>query len=252
MNRHSLIEEGKMKAILTGHSRGLGAAIAETLLAREITVLGIARSRNIELERQFPITLEQVELDLSDSAALMRWLDGGRLQRFLAGSKTVLLINNAGTLQPVGPLDVQDPGAIARAIGVNVATPLMLAAAVTSASAEAKDKRIVHISSGAGRDAYAGWSIYCATKAALDQHARAACLDRTPGLRICSLGPGVIDTDMQAEIRTSTRFPLIEKFNALKRNGELTDPRDGARRLVDYVLSERFGQLAVTDLRELK
>ncbi|MES2102539.1 MAG: SDR family oxidoreductase [Pseudomonadota bacterium] len=242
-----------MKAILTGHTRGLGAAIAARLLARHIPVLGLARARNTELEQAFPDTLKQVALDLSDSAALARWLAGDSLQNFLAGSKSVLLINNAGMLQPVGPLQVQDAAAIARTVSVNVAAPLMLAAAVAAAGAHAPEQRILHVSSGAGRNPMAGWSIYCATKAALDHHARAAALDQTPGLKICSLAPGIIDTDMQAEIRATPleKFPQREKFDAFKRDGDLSSAEDCAQRLVDYLLGDRFGELAVADLREV-
>ncbi|MEN3362734.1 MAG: hypothetical protein V7606_8 [Burkholderiales bacterium] len=242
-----------MKAILTGHTRGLGASIAASLLARGIPVLGISRGRNTELEERFPDKLEQVELDLSDSVAAARWLAGGALHRFLDGSGSVLLINNAGMLQPVGPIETQDVFAIARAVNVNVAAPLMLASAVAAASPNASERRILHVSSGAARNAYPGWSVYCATKAALDQHARAVVLDHTRALRICSLAPGVIDTDMQAEIRATTleQFPLREKFEALKQTGALSDAAECANRMVDYLLSEKFGEAPVADLREL-
>lgn len=240
-----------MKAILTGHTRGLGAAIAAQLLCRDIPVLGLSRSRNHELENRFKTALQQVELDLADAGAVAHWLAGGALRAFVADCDTVLLINNAGTVQPVGPLAMQDPAAIARAIALNVATPLMLAAALAQAASTARERRILHVSSGAGRNAYPGWSVYCATKAALDQHARAAVLDNSDGLSICSLAPGVIDTGMQAEIRASSleQFPLRERFDALKRDGALTRPEDGAARLVDYLLSDRFGRDPAADLR---
>lgn len=242
-----------MKAILTGHTRGLGAAIAADLLARNIAVLGLSRKRNTELEKQFPAALEQAEVDLADSPALTRWLASGALGRFVAGCKDVLLINNAGIVQPVGPIDSQDAATIAQAISLNVAAPLMLASAVTAASRDATDMRILHVSSGAARNAYPGWSIYCATKAALDHHARAVVLDQTHNVRICSLAPGVIDTDMQAEIRATPveQFPLRERFEGLKREGQLVSPKDCARQLVDYMLSQQFGQLPVADLREV-
>lgn len=242
-----------MKAIVTGHSRGLGAAIAAQLLARNIRVLGVARRGNVALGQAFPTMLEQVELDLSDSTAVALWLAGDALRQFLSGCESVLLVNNAASLQPVGPIAHQDVGAIARSVGLNVATPMMLASAVAAASVGAGDVRIVHVSSGAARNAYPGWSVYCATKAALDHHARAAMLDQTAGLRICSLAPGVIDTDMQAEIRgtPAALFPLREKFDAMKRKRELSSPEHTAHRLVDYLLSEQFGNLAVADLRQV-
>ena len=240
-----------IKAILSGHTKGLGAAIAAELLARGIAVLGLARGAAPELAAQFGPALEQIELDLSDSTALGRWLAGGALTAWLAGCDTVLLINNAATVQPVGSLATQDPCQIARAVALNVAAPLMLASAVAAARPSGAGCRIVHVSSGAGRSAYPGWSVYCATKASLDRHAQAVALDENGGLRICSLAPGVIDTDMQAEIRASslTQFPLRQRFDELKRAGELAEPADCARRLVGYLLSERFGTSPVEDLR---
>jgi benzil reductase ((S)-benzoin forming) len=240
-----------MKAIVTGHTRGLGAAIAENLLSRNIAVLGLARGKNGALAEQFSGLLNQADLDLADLAAVARWSSGDALQRFTAGCKTVLLVNNAGIVHPVGPIGTQDVAMIAQAISLNVAAPVMLASAVIAASRAATDTRIVHISSGAGRTAYPGWSVYCATKAALDHHARAAAEDRIPNVRICSLAPGIIDTDMQAEIRAIPleQFPLRERFESLKREGQLSSPEGCARQLVDYLLSTTFGQEPVADLR---
>jgi NAD(P)-dependent dehydrogenase (short-subunit alcohol dehydrogenase family) len=124
---------------------------------------------------------------------------------------------------------------------------------VAAASPAASDRRIVHISSGAARNPYPGWSIYCATKAALDHHARAVVLDNNRALRVSSVAPGVVDTDMQAEIRGTglEHFPLREKFDDLKRNGQLSTPADAARKVLDYALSDTFGDSPVVDVRDL-
>ena len=239
-----------IKAILTGHTRGLGAALADNLIARGIAVLGISRNRSAV---QASDLLQEVELDLADTSKLETWIATGALKRFVDGAHTVVLINNAGMLQPVGPLEGQDVGAIGRSVSVNVAAPLMLSAAVAASGASVPDRRIVHISSGAARNAYPGWSIYCATKAALDHHARAVTLDNNRALRIGSVAPGVIDTDMQAEIRGTglDAFPLREKFDELKRSGQLATPAEAARKVLDYALSDAFGETPVTDVREL-
>lgn len=245
-----------MKAILTGHSRGLGAALAEELLQRNFSVLGIARSKNADLAKRFPDALQQVEVDLANAPELESWLAGSALREFIGNGKTVLLINNAGTPHPFGPIEKQDVSTVAQAIGLNIAAPMMLTAAVAAAAvnAGAADTRILHISSGAGRkDAYPCWSIYCASKAALDHHARAVAQDKTPHLRICSLAPGVIDTDMQTAVRTAPveEFPLKGRFEGLKRDGQLISPQDGARKVLDYMLHDQFGQTPVADLREV-
>jgi benzil reductase ((S)-benzoin forming) len=241
-----------MKAIVTGHTRGLGAALAGNLLARGVPVLGLARTGAPDLAQAHPDLFDEVELDLADGAALAAWLAGGALADYLDGSGAVLLLNNAGMVSPVGPLDGQDPHAVLRAVALNVAAPMALSAAVVRASAGAQ-RRILHISSGAARNPYPGWSVYCATKAALDQHARAVALDGERGVRICSLAPGVIDTGMQAEIRASTEecFPLRQRFVDLKETGTLVDPVQCAEQLVDYLLGSGFGAEVIADLRTL-
>jgi NAD(P)-dependent dehydrogenase (short-subunit alcohol dehydrogenase family) len=233
-----------MKAIVTGHSKGLGAALARELAGRGIEVLGVARGRLDDG------ALQQVALDLGESAALAAWLAGPELAAFVGVEQRILLINNAGVVEPIGPSERQDPAAIALAVALNVAAPLMLTAAVARLAGE---KRVVHVSSGAARSPYAGWNIYCATKAALDHHARAAALDGTPGLAICSLAPGIIDTPMQATIRATSGelFPMKERFVELHRDGALATPAQCAVQLVDYVLSDRFGREPVADLRSV-
>jgi benzil reductase ((S)-benzoin forming) len=248
-----------IRAIVTGHSRGLGAAVAELLLARQIDVLGLGRSAHPTLAAREPspsaAQLLEVALDLADPAAVEHWLAGGALRHFAQDAQCVLLFNNAGTVDPIAPLGAQDANAIARAITLNVAAPLMLANALAASAApgHALDRRIVHVSSGAARNAYAGWSVYCATKAALDQHARAVALDAPSGVRICSVAPGVVDTGMQATIRATSadQFPLRERFDQLKVTGQLASPEQAAQQLIDYALSDAFGTTPTADVREL-
>lgn len=249
-----------MIAVVTGHTQGLGEALAAALMERNIPVLGLARRSVPALAARFGPLLRECQVDLSDSAALAAWLATPALRDYLDAATLVLLFNNAGTVEPVGALHDQDPLAVARAVALNVAAPLMLAAAVVAAAPLA-ERRIVHVSSGAARNAYTGWSVYGATKAALDHHARSVALDypmpprgrddSAPGVRICSLAPGVIDTAMQAQIRATpeSRFPQRERFTALQKDGALTSPQQCAAGVIDYVLGQHFGREPVDDLR---
>ena len=236
-----------IKAVLTGHSKGLGAALADELLRRGIRVLGVSRSERRDLRGD--ARLEQHRADLSDIQALSRWLEGQSFRTFMDGADTVLLINNAGLLQPIASLEHQSLDAIASAVSLNVSAALMLSAAFVQQCA-APDRRIMHISSGAGRKAYAGWSIYCATKAAMDHHARCVALEKAPGVRISSIAPGVIDTNMQDEIRASALddFPDRPRFDAMHRDGVLQRPKDVAERVIAYLLSADYGAEPVADL----
>ena len=240
-----------IKAIVTGHSKGLGAAIAGQLLASGIPVLGCARHGNSDLACRYPDLLQEAHLDLSATTTLSQWLEGDALKAFCHDTATLLLINNAGVLGPIGPAHTQPLNEIAAAIQINVAAPLMFASALSRC--QTGELRILHISSGAARSPYAGWSIYCATKAALDHHARAIAADGRTNLRICSLAPGVVDTEMQTVIRATPedRFPMQKKFLRLKQDGHLTPPENAAARIVAYLLGAQFGEATTADLREI-
>ncbi len=243
----------KTKAIVTGHSRGLGEAIAASLLEEGVDVLGLSRKKTTALPAGNGTSFEQIAIDLSDPAVFSDKSLADRLQTFLAGADRVLLVNNAGMVKPIGPLGTGGADAIMSAVTLNVAAPLALADLFQAVCASVADRRILHISSGAGRRGMAGWSVYCATKAALDNHARAVQEDAISGLKITSLAPGVIDTDMQADIRGASveQFPALDEFKAMKTEGALASPQNAGAKIAAYLVSDRFGTDAVTDLRQL-
>jgi len=236
-----------LRAIVTGHSKGLGQALASELLSRGFDVLGLSRSHSADVTG-----LRQVTIDLSDSAALLAWIESGSLKAFVGDAEQAVVVNNAGVVSPVKPLGKQANVEIARAVELNISVPLILSNAFIAASDEVPDRRIMHISSGAGRVGYAGWSVYCATKAALDHHARAVHEDAITNLRISSLAPGVIDTGMQEDLRACSAddFPDIARFRDLKTSGQLASPGATAATVVDALLSDSFGQKLVSDVRD--
>ncbi|WP_201767711.1 SDR family oxidoreductase [Aliihoeflea sp. 2WW] len=243
----------KTKAIVTGHSRGLGEAIAAALLDKQVDVLGLSRRASTHLAPSDGAKLTQVALDLGDVGALTDRSLSDRIEAFCAGADRVILVNNAGMVKPIGPVGTGGAADIAKAVTLNVTGPLVLADLFQAVAAPVKDRRLLHISSGAGRRGMAGWSVYCATKAALDNHARAIKEDAVPGLRVASLAPGVIDTDMQADIRGSSveQFPAIDQFKAMKADGVLASPTEAGAKIAAYLLSDAFGAETLTDLRTL-
>lgn len=244
--------------IVTGSSRGLGAALAEQLLAPGATVLGIARRRHPTLEAQAAgvgATALQWEHDLADSAPA-----ADRLQAWLrgidpAGLQRADLINNAGVIGHVGPVDGSGSAELAQALRVGLESALLLSAAFLRGTAGWRvPRRILFISSGLGRRAMAGSAVYCAAKAGMDHLARAMALDeawRPDGARVVSLAPGVIDTDMQVELRSAepAGFPDRERFVQLKTQGQLASPTEAAARVLRFLERQDFGAEPVTDVR---
>ena len=245
--------------ILTGASRGLGAAMARQLLAADTHLLTLSRHPDAtlaEAARARGATLEQWALDLGhdigSSARLETWLHQHDATQF----RSAPLINNAGLVGRVGPIDASDAETLAAVLRVGLEAPLVLASAFLRATrAWAIDKRVLNISSGAGRRAIAGWSAYCAAKAGLDHFSRTTALDeqRCPNpARIVSLAPGVIDTDMQGQLRAAdpAGFPDKARFEELKASGQLATPEEAAKRVLAFLARADFGTEPVADARD--
>jgi len=246
-------------AIVTGHSRGLGAALAEALLQRGHFVLGISRRAQADrgaLSAPAGAQLEEWRADLAAPAAVAE-----RLEQWLgsldgASFESATLINNAAMLTPPGPIDRRSPQEIADGVRVGLEAPLLLAAAFLRATRDWRGRRrVLNISSGLGRRGMAAQAIYCAVKAGLDNASRAMALDeaaRPNGARIVSLAPGVIDTDMQAQLRSADPdgFPDQGAFIGMKTGGQLMAPADAAARVLSYLAREDFGANPVADIRD--
>lgn len=236
----------KQRIIISGHTGGIGKALAEHYLMQGSEVLGIARRTLLDAEN-----LVQIQLDLSCKEELESWLESGGLADFLNGADEIVLINNAGTVEPSSIAGKQMPSEIAAAVQLNIASALILSDRVLALRQPKSRVKIAHISSGAGRKAYAGWSVYGATKAALDHHARCLAAEEHPNVAVASIAPGVVDTPMQALIRSQeeSRFPLLDRFWDLKNTGGLSSAQDTAQTLAAMIAHEDFGVEVIQDVR---
>ncbi|EGV38549.1 oxidoreductase, short-chain dehydrogenase/reductase family [Neisseria weaveri ATCC 51223] len=224
----------KQKIVITGHSSGLGKALAGYYAAHGTTVFGISRRM---LEISDGLMLRQHSLDLADTGLLAAWLEQGELAAFIADAEEIVLINNAGVVEPNAVLGRQQTEQIAKAVAVNVTAPLLLSNHLAAHKSLHSHLKIVHISSGAGRKGYPGWSVYGATKAALDHHARCVEAERNNQIKVISLAPGIIDTEMQDKIRSADAgmFPMQPRFQDLKRQGGLSSPEETASQIAEWI-----------------
>jgi benzil reductase ((S)-benzoin forming) len=245
--------------ILTGGSRGMGAAMAEQLVRPGHWLVSIARTQHAGLDAlavQHGAQLNQWQHDLSAPQAAASQLQTLLTTLSASPPASVTLINNAATLSRPGPLEETDDADITRALCVGMEAPVLLTAAFLRATAAwTVPRRILNISSGLGRRAMAGSATYCAVKAGLDHFSRSVALDEAAkphGARICSLAPGVIDTDMQVQLRGAdpARFSSQSSFAALKDNGQLSSPADAAKRVLGWLDRPDFGANVVADVRD--
>jgi NAD(P)-dependent dehydrogenase (short-subunit alcohol dehydrogenase family) len=241
--------------VLTGASRGLGRALLARVLRAGHLVLTLSRHPDTATAVPKGAALEQWAVDLADPQPAARRLEDWLATQPAATFKTVSLLNNAGLLGPVGPLQQTAQADLAAALRVDLEAPLLLTAAFLRATAGWPGlRRVLSVSSGAGRRPIEGWSVYCAAKAGLDHMTRVAALEqaRLPGgARLCSLAPGIIDTDMQCTLRAADEagFPDKPRFVELHERGQLVSPEDAAQRILDYLDRPDFGSEPVDDLR---
>jgi NAD(P)-dependent dehydrogenase (short-subunit alcohol dehydrogenase family) len=183
--------------------------------------------------------------DVTDAIA-MEQLCAAAVERF---GRVDLWINNAGLLDPIGPLRDNDPAAFARHIQVNVVGVFNGSRAfIRHLHERGGGGVLLNISSGAARNAYAGWSAYCAGKAAVDRMSEAIALEEAEhGLRVHAVAPGVIDTDMQTTIRNCTpeQFPRVQKFLDLKARDAFSSPAFVADRMLELAFDPQAADTPV-------
>src|SRR5690349_11512220 len=199
-------------ALVTGTTRGIGAAAAAHLLERRWQVVGMARHpaaidhphyRHIVIDLRDSASLAHLEDDLSAIVSDSRWRRLG-------------LVNNAAAGGVLGPIETINPVDMAQLMAVNVVAPSWLIGLVLRRVHADVAVRIVNVSSGAATRAFPGLADYCASKAALRMVGMAAASELDSPLRvhaapadtaILSYEPGTVDTAMQEAARSR---PLSE------------------------------------------
>jgi 3-oxoacyl-[acyl-carrier protein] reductase len=192
-------------AIVTGGSRGIGAATAFVLAKAGAAVTLVARDRRRVLQLADEIVANggralALACDVADYGSVRATV--AEAERRLEG--IYILVNNAGVIEPIGGLAQSDPAVWRRSIEVNLVGAYHTARATLPRMLEAGQGTVINISSRAAHRPLDGWSAYCSGKAGLAMLTEAIALECADArVRVFGLAPGVVDTDMQAVIRAS-------------------------------------------------
>lgn len=214
---------------VTGISKGIGRSLFLEGGKRGFETFGIGRS-NPEGIASF------LELDLSNSSSLTSF----EFPQLPESIKEVWLINNAGLIGPISHLKDQSYAEIAEVIQVNLTGVMYLTNLFLKAYGDSKELKIAQLSSGAAHNSIASWGTYCTSKAGIEMHAsvlQKECDEAGLNVKVYAIAPGVVDTDMQAEIRSSDEnsFSSRSNFIDLKENGDLISPDKAAFTFIDLL-----------------
>lgn len=253
-----------MKAIyfLTGASRGIGAGILAALDSADFQDCNIITiSRNPPQSTTFA-TCSPILADLSRAEDLEKVAQN--MQNLLEkyADCPAFLIHNAANLQPMAPvgawceLAADNLADFEAHLRLNIGAACFLSDVFLRApNPQQAARRLLFLSSGAAKKAYAGWAMYGAAKAALSHFARTIAEEarQSPHIRATAIAPGVVDTAMQHEIRAANpqHFPNQTRFIALHQNHNLQNPKTIGKMLVEWIHRDDFGETPDLDLRDL-
>lgn len=198
--------------IITGAGRGIGAATADVMALAGANLLLLARSSEgitalATRLRKAGTRAEAMTCDVAEFSQLQAAVNRGR-EVF---GRVDVMINNAAVIEPIGPMASSDPQAWAHAADINFKGIYFGMRAVLPLMRTQGAGTIINMGSGAAHTPLEGWSHYCSAKAGSLMLTRCAHLEnKGRGIRVFSLSPGTVATDMQKKIRASGINPVSQ------------------------------------------
>lgn len=205
-------ESAPQRVLVTGASRGIGAAIVRHFAERGHQVAAIARNgdalRHLQDKasanggRVLPIAADLADPEATASALSEAIIELGHLD---------LVVNNAGLIDPIARIAEIDFADWNQAIAVNLSGAFRVLQLAIQHMQPRGQGMIINLSSGAANRPLEGWAAYCSSKAGLQMLTRCADLEcRAAGLKILGLSPGTVATPMQTRIRESGVNPVSQ------------------------------------------
>lgn len=230
---------------ITGTSSGLGYALTQEVLQANNRVVGIGRNHPHQAENYYPV---ESDLSHANAAASIELSDPWGDYAY----ERVVLVNNAGMIDPVKRMGHTDAADIQAHYQLNLVAPTVLANQLLAAWEKANVELVIlNVSSGAAQRPIDGWACYCSAKSGLSMLSEVIDTENQLHKRNCrvyALAPGVVDTPMQGTIRSAdpAEFSHVGRFRSLKESGELKSPYEVARNFITAVNGE-FPNLSIVD-----
>ena len=241
-------------AIITGGSRGIGKALVRTFCENGFFVISIARRaldyNHKNLISHFCEDLTHLETIDKLFVQIERIVSKNQYQK-------ITLINNAGIIGDIKKVENLSNDAISKTIQINLTVPMVMSSCFLSLFKNKSDiiYRIINISSGASNSPYYGWSGYCSSKAGLEMFSKVLAKEEINNKNFKSLciKPGVVDTDMQSEIRAASEndFKDVDRFIKLKKKNQLYSPDFSAKKILEIDQKDDYLSGVSIDIRDL-
>jgi benzil reductase ((S)-benzoin forming) len=231
-------------AIVTGATRGLGESVAKLFTRKGISLINVSRTDNDALKKlceKEGVSYEYAQCDLSNPGETEEVMKKIGSKVFDSSPNRIYLVQNAGVVTPINPSGQIENTDLEKSVNVNLLSPMIVTNEMLKASQDSSSQLImINVSSGAGSRPVYGWSTYCSTKAGINMLTETVSLELSKNgsrHKVIAFSPGVMDTDMQGTIRSSSEesFADVENFKRYKEQGMLRDTDKVAEVLVKLV-----------------
>jgi NAD(P)-dependent dehydrogenase (short-subunit alcohol dehydrogenase family) len=238
--------------VVTGVSTGLGESLAVQLLTRGFTVVGVGRRASARLASE---SFRLVVADLADTEGLPARVDALFDELAVIPVSSIAVINNAATASPIGTVGTWVAGEVVASLAVNLFAPMVIASSFVRAFRDVDaDRRLVNVSSGAAARPIAGAGVYDVAKAGLEMLTAVTAAEQPgSGVVAITIRPGIIDTPMQAFLRTQTdeRLPAVGRFRGFHDAHQLVPSDVTASKIVERLVLGRIENGRTYDYAEL-
>jgi NAD(P)-dependent dehydrogenase (short-subunit alcohol dehydrogenase family) len=202
-------DASRRSVVITGASRGIGAAAARAFAESGAQVALLARSRDeiADLAKEIGPSALAIPCDVTRYWEVEAAMDAAAA----AFGRLDVLVNNAGVIEPISRIETSEPEDWGKVIDINVKGVYHGLRAALPLMYQNGGGTILTVSSGAASTPLEGWSQYCASKAAAAM--LTLCADkegRARGIRAIGLSPGTVATEMQVQIKQSGINPVSQ------------------------------------------
>lgn len=230
--------------LITGTSRGIGEALAQKILEKGNTVLGVARGRSDALKSTH---YHHLSFDLADTSRISQIME--RVNEVVDDQRFdfICLVNNASAVEPLGAIEKCPASEIETHVRISLIAPMILTSLfIRKFTGDRIRKKVAFISSGSAYTAVPHESSYCASKAGLNIFAQCVGLeqkDKQYGFEVIRIRPGTVDTSIQQVARSKNRDEYIwaDLAKQMYENGELEDPGKVAE-IICTILDNQYDQ----------
>jgi benzil reductase ((S)-benzoin forming) len=234
--------------IITGASRGLGAALSNQLLIQKSFVYGLSRTKNEQIEKFAKVHGGNYifrSMDLTDLGGVIGTLTDILTDISTRKVNSLTLINDAAIVTPIKNLEDCEAEEIIANFNTNLLSPMILSSIFIKHSSWCEKRCIVNIASGSGTYPASGMSTYCASKAGVNMFTRCVGLEQANNqnpVTMIAIDPGMMNTSMQ-DVAREAGFELSGYFRRQKEQGRLSDPEEVAKKVISLIGRTTSGEI---------